>query len=120
MKLLTILPLLMLTGCSTLLTTANDNVAHTTIQGKIADQPFSIQNPKDTDISGFDVTVVKTGTNITARLHIDTLSARQNTNAIAEAAQIVSAQGEANVNLVNAIGTQTANAVGASAKSAAK
>jgi hypothetical protein len=108
---------LTLTGCSSLLTTANQNVPHTTFKGTIGGQSFEWENPKDTTISNFVVTV---NTNGSVSMNIGSIVTQQDTNAIAEAAQIVEQQGIANVNLLNAAAQAGATIAAKGAATAAK
>ena len=58
------------TGCAAM-KSVNDNTPHTTLTGKIAGQPFLIENPKDTALENL---TVEATTNGTARIHIDKLT----------------------------------------------
>lgn len=65
---------LSLAGCGSF-GTLNSNTPHTTITGKICNQPFSIENPKDTILEGL---TVEASTNGTARINIVKLSTVMN------------------------------------------
>lgn len=57
-------------------------VPHTTVTGTISGQPFKIVSPKDSDLSGLDISV----SNGMVRVHIDALKARMNPDVIGTAA----------------------------------
>jgi len=79
------------TGCAAM-KSVNDNTPHTTLTGKIAGQPFLIENPKDTALENL---TVEATTNGTARIHIDKLTTATNP-------QVVAATGIAGEKLVEA------------------
>ena len=96
------------TGCAGF-HTVNDNVPHTTIKGKVAGQPFELQNPKDTVLEGLEVTAGTNG----AMIKIAKLTTVMNpANTIAT--------GEAGDKLVKATGDSVVNGVNAGASIAAK
>lgn len=89
--------------------TVNDNVPHTTIKGKVAGQPFELQNPKDTVLEGLEVTAGTNG----AMIKIAKLTTVMNpANTLAT--------GEAGDKLVKATGDSVVNGVNAGASIAAK
>lgn len=86
-------------GCSEL-ATVNADTPHTTFKATVAGQSFTWENPKDTEASNI---VMEVSSNGAARLIIGYIHATQNTNAIAETAQVVTAQGTQMVNQINAL-----------------
>lgn len=89
--------------------TVNDNVPHTTIKGKVAGQPFELQNPKDTVLEGLEVTAGTNG----AMIKIAKLTTVMNpANTVAT--------GEAGDKLVRATSDGVVNGFNAGANVAAK
>jgi len=95
-------------GCGAL-GTLNSNTPHTTIVGKIAGQPFSIENPKDTILEGLEVSA---GTNGTASIKIQKLATVMNT-------ANVTATGEAEAKIIQAGANAFEQGLNAAAKVAA-
>lgn len=117
MKTLLIVPILALTGCAAQLHTVNSNTPHTTIKGNIGGQSFDVENPKDTIISGLEVTVNTNGSASIKIANLSTVMNPTNTEVTGNAmADVVREQGTATVNAINA----TANATGAIAAKVAK
>lgn len=59
-------------------------VPKTKISGKIGGQPFNLQTPKDTDLSGLDITAK---TNGETKIHIDLLKTRMNPDVVNQTAE---------------------------------
>lgn len=119
MKALLLIPIIVLTGCAAQLHTLNSNTPHTTIKGNLGNQAFELENPKDTDVEGLEITV---STNGTASIKIAKLTTIMNpTNIQATGngmADVVREQGAATVNAINAAGNTAGAFVGAAAKTA--
>ena len=97
-----------LVGCAGF-RTVNDNVPHTTIKGKVAGQPFELQNPKDTVLEGLEVTAGTNG----AMIRISKLTTVMNpANTVAT--------GEAGDKIVRATSDGVVNGMNAGANIAAK
>ena len=94
-----LLAIVALTGCAGF-RTVNDNVPHTTIKGKVAGQPFELQNPKDTVLEGLEVTAGTNG----AMIKIAKLTTVMNP-------ANTTATGDAGEKLVNATGNQIRGAI---------
>jgi hypothetical protein len=107
---------LVLTGCNSL-DTLNANTPHLSLSGKIAGQPFSLQNPKDTMIDGLNISV---NTNGTASISIQHLSTVMNPTNVVDTgnaeASIISANGVAIVNAINAAASGAVQGAAAVAK----
>lgn len=106
---------LSLVGCSQL-ATVNDNTPHTTFSAVVGGQTLSFESPKDYSVEGLSISV--SGTNLS--MTIASLHSQQNTNAIAETAQVVTAEGAANVNTINAVSTAIQLVTSSTAKAMAK
>jgi hypothetical protein len=82
--------------------TVNDNVPHTTIKGKVAGQPFELQNPKDTVLEGLEVTAGTNGAMIKIA-KLTTVMNPASTTATGEAGEkLIRANSEGVVNAFNA------------------
>lgn len=84
------------------------SVPHTTIEGSIGGQPFSLKAPKDGDLKGFDLTAE---TNGTVHLHIDSLAVKMNPD-------VISQTGAAQTAVIKATGEAVAGGVAAAAAGA--
>jgi hypothetical protein len=113
------LALVSLVGCAA--PNVNDNTPHTTITGKIAGQPFSIQNPKDTILDGLSVTASTNGTASISIAHLSTVMNPTNINATGDAGEkIIAANGAAIVNGINAAASAASQLAAEAAKAVIK
>ena len=103
------LALLILAGGCTL----RQAYPETQIRGYINGQPFSINAPKDSNITGFDASA---GTNGTVHVHIDSLQSTLNPTNLANAASgqaaIVTATGQAINQAISTAATTALKAAG--------
>lgn len=74
----------LVTGCGSF-ATLNDNTPHTTIKGSISGQPFEIRNPKDTILTGLQVTASTNGTASITIASLTTVMKTENITATGEA-----------------------------------
>lgn len=99
MKTILIIPLLVLTGCVV--------VPKTIINGQINGQPFSISSPKDSTITG--LLIIASSNSVSVK--IESLSTRMNPD-------VITTTGDAQIKMIQAISTATAQAVGAGVSAA--
>jgi len=99
-------------GCS-----LNSSMPKTTISGSVGGEPFSISTPKDSSLTGLNVSA---STNGTVTVHIDQLTATLSPTNVAAAgtaeAQIISATSDAIQKGISAGAAAAGTALGAAAK----
>jgi len=101
-----------LAGCS-----LNSAIPKTQVTGSLGGKPFTLETPKDNDLTGLDVSC---DTNGTVRVHIDTLTSNLNPTNVANAgtaqAQIITATGDVILKGIQAGAAAAGTAMGAAAK----
>ena len=88
--------------------TVNNNVPHSSFAVDLDGHKMQWDSPKDTVVTNLNLTV---GTNGVVALSIGYLSSQGNTNMVDATAQVVTAQGQATVNAINAINTLVGSSV---------
>lgn len=89
---------------------ANLMVPRTEIKGSIANQPWSLSSPKDSELTGLQITA---DTNGNVAINIQSLKARMNP-------EVIQMSGQVFVDSINAIGSQIQSAAASGAKAGAK
>jgi hypothetical protein len=85
-------------------------VPKTVIKGSIAGKPFSLTSPKDSELTGLQITA---NTNGEVTITIERLAAKMNP-------AVISMTGDAQVSIINAVGEQVQAAMASGMKAAAK
>lgn len=104
----------LLAGC-----TLNNSFPKTSISGSLGGKPFSIQSPKDSDVTGLEITAA---TNGTIRIRVDRVSASLSASNIAAVAdgqsKLVTSLADANAKTADALSKLIGSGVGAAASTA--
>lgn len=108
-KLLCILPLIALccAGCVGL------TVPRTTISGVINGQPFSVSSPKDSKLNGLEIVSQSGGLTNFVAVRIQSVETRMNP-------EVISTTADAEVKMIQAVGSEIRSAAASAATAAAK
>ena len=103
-KLFCLLAALALTGCV--------NVPKTIISGAINGVPFSLTSPKDSKLTGLEITAQTGGLTNYMRISVQSLEAKMNP-------EVITTTADGQVKLINAVGSEIRSGMAAAAKGAA-